>query len=492
MSHPPKLRPRNLDVALATSIIREAVRPDCSVQRIAELARASPGFALRLLSLVNSAGLGGVRRITDVQRACAMLGVRRLRNLSLGLVVSNLAPAGERGRVVLASSVRRAAAAQSLAVAMKLPEPGSHFMTGLFLEIGLVALVSERPTVADEVLSGPARMRPVHERSLGQAPHPEVGAALASDFGLPSATVEAIRSHHDARPPEEMSAKVAWVAEQLAAVFEGGDPAQLLEAAERAGRELGLDESQIGAILGGLPAEVEAAALSFHRDLGEQVGLDALMADANRALVEMNESYETLVRRLEAVIAQKDEMARELARLARVDELTGLPNKRSLNAAMARDLAHLGRVGGDLSLIVIDVDHFKKFNDTWGHVVGDEVLRAVGEVLSSSVRGGDMAARFGGEEFVVLLRNADAQRARAAAERLRILLARKSIEGPHGPLSVTASFGVATLSGRVTDVTPVAFLQQADAALYEAKRSGRNRVACAAWSSGRVVRAASR
>jgi len=194
-----------------------------------------------------------------------------------------------------------------------------------------------------------------------------------------------------------------------------------------------------------------------------------------------------LIHRLEAVIAQKDKMAHELVaaaakltRLARTDDLTGLPNKRSLNEAMEREIAHIERSGGHLSLVVIDVDHFKRFNDTWGHAVGDDVLRAVGEVLLESVRGGDMAARYGGEEFVVLLRNADSKRARSSAERLRILLSRKSIPGPKGPLSVTASFGVATLVGPTTATSSTGFFEQADAALYEAKRAGRNRVEVAA------------
>ncbi len=471
---------KHVDVALASRIVQEAVKPDCSVERIGKLAKASPGFALRLLASVNSAGLGGTHRISDVERACAMLGLRRLRNLALSLVVSGMSPPGDCGRRLLTHSVRRAVAARTIAEALRLSDPDDHFMTGLFLEIGLLALASERPDVAAEILSGPAKMRPLRARALSEVPHPERGADLVDGFGLPESTIAAIRCHHADEAPQDPIGRVAWLAEHVAAVFEGGEPHQLQRAAIAAGSAVGLDAPRVQLILEGLPARVEETAQLLDRDLGAQLCLETLMADANRALIEMNQSYETLVHRLEAVIAQKEEMARELAKLARIDDLTGLPNKRSLNEAMARDLAHIERSGGHLSLIVIDVDHFKKFNDTWGHAVGDDVLRAVGEVLSSSIRGGDMAARFGGEEFVVLLRNADAKRATAAAERLRILLARKSIEGPQGKLSVTASFGVATLVGPAVGVTATALFEQADAALYEAKRAGRNRVACAA------------
>jgi len=289
-----KPAPKNVDMGLATTIVKEAVKPDCSVERIGQLAKASPGFALRLLSSVNSAGLNGGHRISDVERACAMLGLRRLRNLALSLVVSGMSPPGPLGATLLANSIRRAVAARAIAEALGLADPDAHFMTGLFLELGLLALASERPELAAEVLSGPARLRPLRERALQEVPHPETGAALADEYGLPDATLMAIHSHHDKTPPADLIGQVAWLAERFASVFEGGEPKHLHQAAETAGLQVGLDEATTGRVLEGIPGKVEEAGLVLDRDLGEQVCLETLERDANRALIEMNESYESI------------------------------------------------------------------------------------------------------------------------------------------------------------------------------------------------------
>jgi diguanylate cyclase (GGDEF)-like protein len=197
----------------------------------------------------------------------------------------------------------------------------------------------------------------------------------------------------------------------------------------------------------------------------------------------MNQSYEAMVRRLELLLAEKEELRakleaanEELQRLASTDALTGLPNKRSLEAAIVRDLARADRDKTWLSLVVVDVDHFKKFNDTYGHATGDQVLQAVGKALSRHLRAGDLAGRYGGEEFVLVLPGSNMIGARIAAERIRKALEATVVETEHGPLKVTASFGGASACGPGCGGTRDALFARADAALYEAKRTGRNRV----------------
>jgi len=154
------------------------------------------------------------------------------------------------------------------------------------------------------------------------------------------------------------------------------------------------------------------------------------------------------------------------------DGLTGLWTKRHFasEARMAIDASR--RHGDPLSLILVDIDHFKKVNDTHGHVAGDKVLRGVAEILKKRVRAGS-AFRYGGEEMAVLLPKAELAGAVQVAERLRASIEAKKIAG----VKVTASFGVAQLDDGVGD--PPAFVEKADRALYRAKETGRNRV-CAA------------
>jgi diguanylate cyclase (GGDEF)-like protein len=162
--------------------------------------------------------------------------------------------------------------------------------------------------------------------------------------------------------------------------------------------------------------------------------------------------------------------ARRHQREAQTDSLTGLLNRRALFEAMSADALRKGD-----AVVVFDLDSFKAINDRHGHAVGDEVLRRFAGALRHNLRHADIAARTGGEEFVLILRDATPQRAKAAAERIRALLAAERIEVPAGEVSATSSAGIAFANG--SDGLFEAVLNRADMSLYRAKRAGRDQVA---------------
>lgn len=168
----------------------------------------------------------------------------------------------------------------------------------------------------------------------------------------------------------------------------------------------------------------------------------------------------------------------QLRSLAETDGLTGLANRRAFDEALDDELLRTSRAREPLSLLMIDVDHFKSYNDLYGHLAGDDCLRAIGKCLRQvSRRPREIVARFGGEEFVLALPGTDENGARFVAKRLRDLLADLAV--PHlgnEPPVVTVSIGIATYSARVPERTPAEILHRADEALYEAKEAGRNRV----------------
>ena len=160
------------------------------------------------------------------------------------------------------------------------------------------------------------------------------------------------------------------------------------------------------------------------------------------------------------------------------DPLTGLYNRRYLEETMGRELPRARRLGESVGVIVIDIDHFKRLNDTFGHDAGDFVLERTGELLRAATRNSDIACRFGGEEFAVILPGATLLVARNRAEAIRAALESLEIdfEGkPLGPLTISA--GVASMPPHGQDWTYA--LQQADRALYTAKQAGRNKVVAA-------------
>ncbi|TVQ38686.1 MAG: sensor domain-containing diguanylate cyclase [Geminicoccaceae bacterium] len=164
----------------------------------------------------------------------------------------------------------------------------------------------------------------------------------------------------------------------------------------------------------------------------------------------------------------------ELARLAATDPLTELPNRRFVMELVQGELERVQRFGGVAALVLLDLDRFKAVNDTYGHGVGDEALRAVARVCTAALRRSDVVGRLGGEEFLVCLPGADASAAVRIAEKLRAAVAGCALATDHGPLRLTASFGVAELlpSDRKVDDA----MARADRALYTAKDLGRNRV----------------
>ena len=166
----------------------------------------------------------------------------------------------------------------------------------------------------------------------------------------------------------------------------------------------------------------------------------------------------------------------ELVTLAQIDMLTGLPNRRHFLENAERELSRTLRYGGGLSVLMMDIDHFKKVNDTYGHHAGDLVLQAVGRLFSEALRDADFVGRMGGEEFAVILPQTGAPAALEVAERLRHRIEMAKIPRPEGkPLQVTLSLGLTTLDG-ADSINIDTLISQADSALYEAKRNGRNRV----------------
>jgi len=201
-----------------------------------------------------------------------------------------------------------------------------------------------------------------------------------------------------------------------------------------------------------------------------------ILADTSHAI--SSNLLHVFARRLRfgnTVIHRDREQLREVRFQATVDALTGLYNRHWLNTMLPRQMQRSRRSAAPLALIMVDIDHFKRYNDSHGHVAGDCALMAAAGALRDHIRPADMAARYGGEEFVVLLPDSDLAGAHKVADRLLSALSDAAVALPHGvPLpSVTASFGIAQMSD---EEAPEDLLTVCDAALYRAKLAGRARV----------------
>jgi diguanylate cyclase (GGDEF)-like protein len=177
---------------------------------------------------------------------------------------------------------------------------------------------------------------------------------------------------------------------------------------------------------------------------------------------------------LRSQLAEIDRLHRQASDQANRDALTGLYNRRYLDSTLERELARCKREGRPLSLMMMDLDHFKQVNDTYGHQGGDEILKEIGALLASHARAGDIACRYGGEEFTLLLPNMPLDAAMERAEQLRAEFAAMAVRFGEFAIRSTLSIGIAVYPehGKLPDE----LTQRADLALYRAKAEGRNRV----------------
>lgn len=219
-------------------------------------------------------------------------------------------------------------------------------------------------------------------------------------------------------------------------------------------------------LTGAIYCEADRIQLVAGYDMSEVEALSSSLLELNG---ELTDAYRELAQSNRALELREV----EIRRLALTDVLTGVGNRRRLDEALVSEIARSVRSGQMLSLVILDIDYFKKVNDTWGHMAGDRVLQETGAVLLALLRPFDVVTRMGGEEFVVFLPTTTLQDAMDCAERLRL-----GIEGRDFGLSsqITASFGVSCL---MPGETGASLLARADTALYDAKQAGRNRVMAA-------------
>lgn len=296
----------------ARRIVQEALRDDVSVAELAQLATADPAFAVRVLSVANSAAYGRQREVTNVNQACALLGIRGMRNIALGMLVADLVPAAEGAASLLSSCLRRAVIARALAKSVPAVQHEDAFFAGLLLELGLLHQACDAFDECLEVTQSPGRHRVTRERALGLTPHPELGAELAVELSLPAAMIEAIAEHHAAVLPKAPLSAVCWVAELCAAVLETGDGSQNLTVAEAAAAHIGVAADELNELLQAASVEVQELSHALESPAGPPKSERSLHRPVERDLQEMHEQYEQMVAALSRVMDERDRLADEL------------------------------------------------------------------------------------------------------------------------------------------------------------------------------------
>ena len=464
--------------AVALEVIDLVQRPDVNVEQLATTIGNDPALSSKILKTVNSSFYAQARSITTITQAIVVLGLNSVRTLALGFTLVD--SVGEESGLdhddFWRRSIRAAVGARELASRVAPTAREEVFLAGLLSRFGILAMSGVLGERYGETLEACEddfeRLENLEREQLGFT-HLDLGARLATDWNLPPTVIAAIshrRSPDDADENLRDLVRLVAAGDDLAGVF-GSSPGVALEQYRRETEEwFGLDESESDRRLTEADAAAESLFALFEIGATDLPSVSEIMARANEALSTISISTAQEANRLE-------QENRALAAQASTDALTGLANRRHFDEFLAEQVAIAHRYRGPIACLFLDLDHFKRVNDTYGHQAGDEVLRMIGSILRQEMRDADLPGRYGGEEFAVVMPATNGAEGALVAERVRTAIECTLITVPEldEPLRVTASIGVAELN--IGSLEPAeALIARADAAVYEAKSTGRNRV----------------
>jgi diguanylate cyclase (GGDEF)-like protein len=443
--------------------------------QIARVLSRDPALAAAILKVANSAYYWVRSEVKTVDRAVCTLGINATLSLALSLSFVKVLRKRERHGFDHSSywqrSVITGVAARSMARWSSVFNREELFLAGLLQDIGMLVLSEAIPQKYGPLVAAAQRSHRrlilLEKEELG-TDHASVGAWLLERWNLPEdLRLSLVFSHEpesNPRPDKTEFVRTAALAGEIAEIWSNPDTVSATaEAREASAVLLKMSSENFDQVIQETAKSLPEVTAFLNVDFGGEERITQLLDQAREALIYLNLKIQQQMHQIQT--------------MALHDGLTATHNRGYLEGILPQYFEKARQLGQPLSVIFIDLDDFKRINDTYGHQVGDSVLVAVAGLLKAAMRASDIVARYGGEEFVCILPNADENAVRMVGERLRSAIASKPVivEGKLG-VTVTASLGCATLSAEHSYETPRAMLEEADRCLYAAKQRGRNRV----------------
>ncbi len=472
--------------AIALEVIDLVKRDNADIKQIAATIQNDPALSSKILKTVNSSFYGQAYSISTVSHALVVLGLKAVKTLALGFsLVNNLKEGGDEGLDLMAfwkRSLLSATAAKHFAEKLGIAEAEEAFLGGLLQDMGMLAmsqtLGGEYAELLDQSRGNHFRLVELETEAF-QADHAEIGAALAASWQLPKLLVSAIRYHLDpdaADLPAKKVAKCVALGCRAAELFMADDwgddtaKAQMLDGYRRRAESwFGWEPEAAEAMLSEIHKHTKDMKRLFELPTAELGNPDTILEQASEALmaISMQAVQETV---------KLEEKNAKLTEDVYTDTLTQAANRRRFNEYLAEQYAACEKAGLPISVAFLDADHFKKFNDTYGHPTGDRVLVTLAATLKSVFGDQGLVCRYGGEEFAVILPRLDRKASAKLAESARCAVEAAPVQSDEGEeLHITVSIGVACQEDGFFK-SPEQLVKAADNGVYAAKKSGRNAV----------------
>ena len=476
---------RNLPspTGVAMRIITLAQDPDADIGTATELIAMDPALSARILRLANSPLLANRRRIDNLQQAVTKLGLHPTLQLALGFsLLTGLDSLHAEHQHIWRRSLIAAVAARAIGRALGVQKSEELMLAGLLQDIGALFLVQSLPeqylAIRQQADGDNRQLLALEHRELG-ATHADIGVALARRWNLPDYLAEAIAASEDPQLADNNLLRSICASGQLADLWLSKTPEQRYRQTSLALTAItGLPDRQLDPLLEQIQQMLPEAASLFETPLTTPAHIQDLLAQAEEIsqLRQVRQSQEAELLRERSDTLERQ--ALELSSMANRDGLTGTINRGHFEQLLLSAFDTASQLQRPLSLAFIDLDDFKKINDLHGHLVGDDVLKAVAGHLQAQVRTVDCVARYGGEEFVIIFTDTPLQGALGIINRVLQGLSQQPVAVVDGrPLHVTFSAGIACHDQQTPFASARSLLDAADRALYLSKGQGRNRVA---------------
>lgn len=481
--------------AIALQIIELASDPEINVSKVAAMISKDAGLAAKVLRVANSPIYSKRRRSDNLRQALVVLGLNAATTLALSF---SLVGTYQRGKGVgidygryWRRAILSASAARTLGERLKAAASEDMFLAALLQDIGVLAVDRVQP---DFYCGLPPEATHddwvAHERrSLGED-HASLGAWLMRNWRLAEPLCTVVESSHEAArlarsAPESLAARCVALASECADFVLGpcsppggdaGSAAGIEALAGHAHEWLDLDRSALAEVLAVMVGEIPEIERLFDTPIRDSETATALLDQARELLTLRNLQALEEVSTLRENSEQLEARTTELESRQRRDPLTGVFNRGHLDALLKSEFEHAVAGGWPLSVAFIDLDHFKRINDTFGHAAGDAVLIGAAKLMLECTRETDFVGRYGGEEFVLILPGVGPDLASKVCERLLERLRSQRHTLPAGCARITASIGLATQSRTRGFASVSELLAAADRCVYVAKRAGRDRL----------------
>ena len=489
---------------IAVEVMRLSLNPDVSIPKMADTILKDTGLATRILKTVNSPYYPLSQNITNISDALLLIGMQTVKNITLSLTVMDAFKNHldlHVYNILQIRALKTAVATQAVAEDSRLVPSENAFLIGLLEELGLLLLSYIAPKEFAEYLKEAQEREldiTVVSRESLQTDYSELGVKLAEHWKLADTIKDVIRYYQDPEkarranlPKENFRYVIAgYLGHQAAEIFNGRQKSLHIKKLREGYRSyLNRAESDADRLLNKLCDLMSKAATAFDIPMPPPQSYALILEGANAELARINLQYEGMYHELMTKVDELKQMNKKLNTLteelsrknavladqAEKDGLTDLYNHRFFFEFLNKHILQAQRYQRPFTLILLDIDHFKVINDTYGHQCGDQILKDLAEILQDSVRKSDITARYGGEEFAVIMPETEIRGAAIAAENIRYKIQQHLFQvSADQSIQFTISLGVVQFTESMKGVKEL--MGEADKCLYQAKRGGRNRV----------------